>query len=288
MKDQNYLIKAYFAFALLIVIGGGFFYFQSEKWSRILDLSAPAKEEAQQLAEAEKQYLAEQGLTRDPGELSYVEIVTGKDGDFSDLETLRVRDTDQDDLNDYEELYLYRTSPYLGDTDGDNLSDALEIKQGTDPLCPEGKVCGNDELALDIAQKKQLLEQLSGAGESLDDWQNSLSSLDLASIPADVLREALVEGGMAEEDLAQLSDADLLALYQEAKDSLEEASPVTENDTATLDEDSLLALTPDQLRALLIQQGADAVKLEEISDADLLYFLEESIKESKENVSNDQ
>lgn len=280
MKDQNYLIKVYLAFLFIIVVGGGLFYFNRNKWSGLLDLSAPVREQLVAEKLAQQAYLESQGLKRDPGELSYVEIVTGKDQDFSDLELLRSKDTDQDTLNDYEELYLYRTSPYLADTDGDTLSDSLEIKQGTDPLCAEGKVCGNEELSVDLAKKKQLLEQLSNAGDSLEAWQSSVRGLDLENIPADVLRQALLDGGMDELELNELSDEDLLVMYQEAKTELENISPISE-ETDLSDEESLRKLAPADLRALLIQQGADAVKLEQVSDEDLLYFLEESIAESQ-------
>lgn len=57
-----------------------------------------------------------------------------------DLE-LRKKDTDRDGLNDYSELKIYKTSPYLADSDSDGLTDALEIAQGQDPNCPKGQQC---------------------------------------------------------------------------------------------------------------------------------------------------
>lgn len=57
-----------------------------------------------------------------------------------DLE-LRKKDTDRDGLNDYSELRIYKTSPYLADSDSDGLTDALEISQGQDPNCPKGQQC---------------------------------------------------------------------------------------------------------------------------------------------------
>jgi len=287
MQEQKYLFKAYLGLALILMISGGLFYFNSGKWEKLLDLSAPAKEQAALEAEAEQAYLESQGLKRDPAELSYVEITTQNDLNLDDIETLRGKDTDQEGLNDYEELYLYRTSPYLADTDGDTYSDSLEIKKGTDPLCAEGKICGTDETKFDLAQKQQLLDQLSGAGETMQDWQNSLEDLNFDEIPADVLRQALLESGMPEDELNQLSDEDLFALYQQAQEELSDASAVTDSvatdETLELNEDDLLALSPAELRALLISQGADAVSLEEISDDDLVILLQQSISESKQN-----
>ncbi|MDP3794275.1 MAG: hypothetical protein Q8R07_06065, partial [Candidatus Uhrbacteria bacterium] len=54
---------------------------------------------------------------------------------------LKQKDTDHDGLSDYDELYVYRTSPYLADSDSDDISDAIEIAQGADPNCPKGKTC---------------------------------------------------------------------------------------------------------------------------------------------------
>lgn len=43
-------------------------------------------------------------------------------------------DSDYDELNDSDELYLYFTAPLKYDTDGDTLSDGSEIANGTNPL----------------------------------------------------------------------------------------------------------------------------------------------------------
>lgn len=55
---------------------------------------------------------------------------------------LRARDTDRDGLTDWTELNVYRTSPYLADSDSDGIPDSVEIAQGTDPNCPQGRQCG--------------------------------------------------------------------------------------------------------------------------------------------------
>lgn len=58
-----------------------------------------------------------------------------------DATRLQLIDTDQDGINDFEELNFYNTSPYLVDTDSDGMSDKAEIDQGTDPICPQGGDC---------------------------------------------------------------------------------------------------------------------------------------------------
>ena len=43
-------------------------------------------------------------------------------------------DTDDDGLNDYDEVYVYKTNPTVADTDGDGINDGDEISLGSDPL----------------------------------------------------------------------------------------------------------------------------------------------------------
>ncbi len=44
------------------------------------------------------------------------------------------KDTDYDELDDYEEIYTYFTDPLKSDTDDDGLTDSEELSIGTDPL----------------------------------------------------------------------------------------------------------------------------------------------------------
>ena len=46
---------------------------------------------------------------------------------------LRLIDTDKDSLSDWDELNIYKTSPYLEDTDSDGILDRDEIKNGENP-----------------------------------------------------------------------------------------------------------------------------------------------------------
>ena len=65
------------------------------------------------------------------------------DGDgVSNLEEIelgtnpQVLDSDDDGLNDGEEVNTYLTDPLLEDTDGDGLTDGFEVRYGLDPLSP--------------------------------------------------------------------------------------------------------------------------------------------------------
>ena len=76
--------------------------------------------------------------------------VTDNSGDFvplvinsgeAEIEDLKLIDTDSDSLSDYDEIYVYNTSPYLPDTDSDGYTDSFEISEGSDPNCLPGDNC---------------------------------------------------------------------------------------------------------------------------------------------------
>lgn len=60
-------------------------------------------------------------------------------------------DTDEDQLNDYEEIYVYGTDPLKKDTDGDGILDGIEIKFGTDPLVKNNE---NESISYTFDSKK--------------------------------------------------------------------------------------------------------------------------------------
>jgi hypothetical protein len=56
-------------------------------------------------------------------------------------EKLKTTDSDTDTISDYDEMFIFKTSAYLTDTDSDGESDNQEIAAGQDPNCPKGKTC---------------------------------------------------------------------------------------------------------------------------------------------------
>lgn len=69
------------------------------------------------------------------------ELLARQSDRANEVEASKTKDTDRDGLSDYSEQYVYRTSPYLGDTDSDGIPDAIEIAQSSDPNCPAGTTC---------------------------------------------------------------------------------------------------------------------------------------------------
>lgn len=47
--------------------------------------------------------------------------------------SLNQSDTDDDNLSDYKERYLYRSNPHNNDTDEDQLPDGYEVNNGLNP-----------------------------------------------------------------------------------------------------------------------------------------------------------
>ncbi|MBI4993176.1 MAG: hypothetical protein HZC26_03525 [Candidatus Magasanikbacteria bacterium] len=136
---------------------------------------------------------------------------------LNDEARLQSIDTDQDGLNDFEELNFYETSPYLADTDSDGLNDKVEIEKGGNPLCPEGETCAANEFAvpattttLDFVSPLVNLEVPTDTGlESLADLQKVLND------PKQIRQLFLSTGKISADDLSKISDAELMKMVDE-------------------------------------------------------------------------
>lgn len=136
--------------------------------------------------------------------------------DTAQKQELKKLDTDHDALSDYDELFIYRTSPYLEDTDSDGFSDKIEIESGNDPNCPKGKSCIGDAGA-GLTVSSTLASPLTlPPGELVAPDLNALASKSPAEI-----RTALEKAGIAKELLDTADDKTLMELF---KESLKEAS----------------------------------------------------------------
>ena len=149
------------------------------------------------------------------------------------IEALKTKDTDGDGLSDYDEIYIYHTSPYIKDSDSDGIPDGTEVKNGTDPNCPQGQDCGTPAPV-------NASDGASGQGPSdaatLNDMMNAYTSgadggtnapalapdTNTGTIPtADVtdaaqIRALLKAQGLTDDVLNSLDDQTLVQMYNES------------------------------------------------------------------------
>ncbi|MFA4871825.1 MAG: hypothetical protein WC610_02085 [Patescibacteria group bacterium] len=214
---------------------------------------------------------------------------------------LKQKDTDNDGLSDYDELYIYKTSPYLEDTDGDGFPDKKEIDGGHDPNCPGSDDCFggggtnvNGGLAATglPANQQEIITQQQALSNQLLSGQAS----------AEAIRAALLQGGIPQETLSQISDEEIVALYHETMSggataqtaqvpagSAATSTVVSGNSNQTSLQfqsiDELKKLSGAQIRALLLQEGAPADQLSQISDDQLKQIFLEKLNSQLSNTN---
>lgn len=142
--------------------------------------------------------------------------VTSAEKESEQVALQRIADTDKDGISDYDELNIFSTSPYIADSDSDGRQDGVEITEGGDPNCALGKTCASTELIQAGANSAFLNAQAPTAPAAtetptLNDAVSVLQGLSVSEV-----RELLQGSGVEAEQLAQLSDEEIMALYQDA------------------------------------------------------------------------
>lgn len=138
--------------------------------------------------------------------------------DVNAPEALRLRDTDHDALSDFDELYVYGTSPYLYDTFGYGMSDKEVLAKGL-PLCPKGQECNSQAVsgvALPSASQSSTAAILSAGDAELNNPPPDLAQI--LQSPAQI-RAMLHDAGVQDDVLKKVSDADLMKMVQETMSS---------------------------------------------------------------------
>lgn len=166
-------------------------------------------------------------LAKSAAEEPYLTLTEREEKEKEDQKT---RDTDSDGLSDYDELYVFRTSPYITDTDSDGIDDKAEVYAGNNPNCPEGKTCSG--VSGDTSGTSSAASDLVG---SLSDspFARDLSQYDfqseadiqafVKSITVDEIRSALANAGVAQEQLDAITDEQLQALFEQTISSASES-----------------------------------------------------------------
>lgn len=132
------------------------------------------------------------------------QVPTSLKDEVNSVDALRYRDTDGDGLSDFDELYIYGTSPYLYDTFGYGISDKEVIAKGL-PLCPKGQNCAG-------APSETLPITYSSSSVAVPGLENA--ALDLAQQLKDPtqVRKMLLETGVDKDMLSKIDDATLMQM----------------------------------------------------------------------------
>jgi hypothetical protein len=161
------------------------------------------------------------------------------------VEKLKTIDTDGDGLTDYDELFIYRTSPYLEDSDSDTFNDGVEVSQGFDPNCPKGKTCGQQRVAgtteqvqpgtpvppagsaasaTETAQADAISAAIMATFGDTKDLTPEKIKAKLETMSSADLRAFLTKLGVPEAALQKTDDATLRKLLQETLEEVAAAS----------------------------------------------------------------
>jgi len=156
--------------------------------------------------------------------------VNGDNVNADDIAALKNKDTDGDGLSDYDELYIYHTSPYIKDSDSDGIPDGTEVKNGTDPNCPQGQDCGTpapannpssfsdaDQTSLNV---NDILNGSSGDTSPLTPDLNT-GTIPTATInDAAQIRQMLKDQGLTDDVLNSIDDKTLVQMYNDSAGSV--------------------------------------------------------------------
>ena len=164
----------------------------------------------------------------EPFSISYTgpRFLTGSEEDAARISEQKRLDTDFDTVSDYDELNIYKTSPYLEDSDSDGLTDDAEISTGQDPNCAPDAPCSsknNEDVVLSngTAGLDQEAATLAAQQQALDAALSQLYGLQPAEI-----RQLLIESGATQAEVTAMTDEEVTLLYQSILQQLEEQGEI--------------------------------------------------------------
>jgi len=178
---------------------------------------------------------------------------------------LKNKDTDEDGLNDYDELNVFNTSPYLKDTDSDGFDDQTEVFSNNDPNCPEGEDCSQPTDRADaVPETETSTDQLvnpTGEAAGLDGSVDLGQSQQLDNLLGDV--SGAGDGQAANDALGGLASGQI--------DSQEDLLQFFSR------------LSADQIRAAMINAGIPEEQLEGLSDEEVKQLFEQAVGQARES-----
>ncbi|MBI4598900.1 hypothetical protein HY734_01740 [Candidatus Uhrbacteria bacterium] len=155
------------------------------------------------------------------------EFLTLSEQESQEAARQKAADTDKDGLSDYDELFVFQTSPYLADSDSDGFDDKTEVYSGNNPNCPAGRDCttavvadspeassgGSADSVFSALFQGDATRFQNASFDSPEDIQAFLSELN-----ADDIRAMMVAQGVPQQTIDQLTDEELMQLFQETVD----------------------------------------------------------------------
>lgn len=199
--------------------------------------------------------------------------------DTSDL-LAQTKDTDRDGLPDAQELQVYKTSPFLEDTDSDGTGDRAEIEAGEDPNCPKGVEC---RVALfPPARQFEQQEITRKLYES-----TLIPKLVEFGIPglsdATSIRNLLRQAGIPENVLSQFDDGALRAIFEQASGGTAASAPSGPQRAGALPSTLPSNPSPQAIRELLLRGGVDKTLIDRFSDEQLIELYQKTLVDVNTN-----
>jgi hypothetical protein len=144
----------------------------------------------------------------------FSDAANGGNVNADDIAALKNKDTDGDGLSDY---------------DSDGIPDGVEVKNGTDPNCPEGQDCGTpapvnnpssssgtDQTSLNV---NDILNGSSGDASSLAPDLNAGTIPTATLNDAAQIRQMLKDQGLTDDILNTIDDKTLVQMYNDSAGS---------------------------------------------------------------------
>lgn len=198
-----------------------------------------------------------------------------------ELSELQNKDTDSDTLTDFQELYVYGTSPYLPDSDSDTLPDNEELAQGTNPNCVEGAACSQarEEGTGDASSSAAKAFSELNPDEALEQFGVS----EDGTVDAQKLREQLKKLGVPADVVDQADDATLLKVFEETVSQTENGANAFVNIADKAEE--LRNLSAQEKRNLLIEAGVDTGTVQQLSDDQLNELFNKTVDDALSEIN---